>query len=259
MFHDTLKMVTEYLENDTEVQSQYIKDLGDESVYRSQLAQMYEALAANAMTSLLRARHEYAGAAPADAQQKAARDERETELKKLHQQYMVKTQNEKRFDEYIYIIKGFWSLFVDGDLSGADRQFQIVHSKAVRADATREQKTYICSASIGLGICLYAEGKYQQALEHFAKAIQANPACPPSVRVAVASCCFKLGQFGKARLAANVAVEMDPTQADAFCMLALIEQADAVKDRTKRREHLLAANDYWAVRAGSLGHVSYIV
>jgi len=246
LFSSTLKLIIEAIDDEEVVRSKLELESGPEG-YKNQLAQVYEALAANAMSSLVRMRHEYAGVLPADAEEKAVRDGREVELKQLHQLYMKKTQDTRRFDEYHSIIKGFWSLFIEGDAIGAEAQFKIVHSKAVRADATKEQKSYLYAASVGLGICLYAEGKWQLALEHFSKAIQANPGCPASVRVAVASCCFKLGQYGKARLAANVAVEIDPTQADAFCMLALIEQADAVKDRTKRREHRLAANDYWMI------------
>ena len=230
------------VENDEYVIKTY-KGRGD---FEEGMAQIFETLAANAMTNLIRNKHEYASVPTADISEKAARDARNTELKKIHQQYMTKANEQLRFHEYHILIKGFWHLFIDGDATQADRQFNIVYSKATRADA-KGLKKYFSPASIGLGMCSYYNSKYQTALEHFAKAIQANPSCHPSIRVAVASCCFKLGQYDKARAATNIAIDMDPTSADAFCMLALIEQAAAVKDRNNSKSHRLAANEYWRI------------
>jgi len=63
--------------------------------------------------------------------------------------------------------------------------------------------------------------------------------------MAIAFCCFKLGSYEKARLAAKKAVSIDPSNVDGLVMIALLEQVDAVKDKdkTSRAHHRAIAAD----------------
>jgi Flp pilus assembly protein TadD len=56
-----------------------------------------------------------------------------------------------------------------------------------------------------------ANGNYQQALTHLVKGVQHHPQANigPSMRLAIAVCCFKLGQYDRARAALEKSISMD--------------------------------------------------
>ncbi len=53
------------------------------------------------------------------------------------------------------------------------------------------------------------KSKYPAAVELMTKAINANPGCSASVKVAAAVCCFYANKLDKARLFAEKAVQTD--------------------------------------------------
>lgn len=65
----------------------------------------------------------------------------------------------------------------------------------------------------------YARQRYQIALDHFSKAILANPACGGTVRMAVVCCCFKLEQYDRAKLAVDKALSMEVQMCSCFLCL----------------------------------------
>ena len=69
--------------------------------------------------------------------------------------------------------------------------------------------THSLSLSKYQAVVAFSRNKYQVALEHFVKAIQEHPACGAEVRVAIASCCFKLEQYDRARAAIETAISLD--------------------------------------------------
>lgn len=55
----------------------------------------------------------------------------------------------------------------------------------------------------------YCKEKYGVAMEHFSKALQRHPKSLSSIRVVIASCCFKLNQFDRARAILEKALAFD--------------------------------------------------
>jgi Flp pilus assembly protein TadD len=68
----------------------------------------------------------------------------------------------------------------------------------------------------------YSQGNYQLALDHLTKAVMNNPKCSPTVRIAIACCCFKLQQFDRARYAVHRATAMDVSLLYELMVFALI-------------------------------------
>ena len=70
------------------------------------------------------------------------------------------------------------------------------------------------------GLVAYSSQKYQSALDHFIKALQANPVTAgASVRLAIAVCCFKLEQFDRARVAVEKCIALDVSERRGLFML----------------------------------------
>lgn len=55
----------------------------------------------------------------------------------------------------------------------------------------------------------FAQDKVQTALDYFIQALQSFPSCGASVRMAIATCCFKLKQYDRGKAALDRAFEMD--------------------------------------------------
>ena len=152
-------------------------------------------------------------------------------------------KSKKKASEYAQIVRGFYSILQE-DYRAAENYFNL----ATRGQQSKEKKgTTMFAAYIGNGIISYSKNKWQPALESFARAIQENPACGPSLRIAVASCLFSLGEYDKAAYAVKAAFEMDNASVPCLCMMALLEQVYASQDRSRRFEHRVNANDYWVM------------
>lgn len=63
--------------------------------------------------------------------------------------------------------------------------------------------------SLSQGIVAYSKEKYAIAMEHFSKALQKHPKSLSSIRVVIASCCFKLKQFDRSRAILEKALASD--------------------------------------------------
>jgi tetratricopeptide (TPR) repeat protein len=72
------------------------------------------------------------------------------------------------------------------------------------------------------GIVAYSREKYSLALEQFSKALQKHPKSPASIRVAIASCCFKLKHFDRARAILEKALASDVSFFDYIYMFMYI-------------------------------------
>jgi tetratricopeptide (TPR) repeat protein len=55
----------------------------------------------------------------------------------------------------------------------------------------------------------FGRQKYSTALENFCKAVQCHPSCGAGIRVAIANCCFRLGQYERAKFALDKALSLD--------------------------------------------------
>ena len=201
------------------------------------MAEVHEALASDMMSQLLREQHSAGGAS----------EERVLQLKRSHNAYMAKANEHEKYHGYHFLIKAFYHLRVDGNVTQAENQFRIMEK---RAENSAKEARYLSGALIGLGITAYAAGKYQLALKSFGDGLAKNPDCHAGVRVAIASCLFKLGEYKKSREAVMNALKLDASSADAYAMLALVEQADGARgDKAVRAQHLLQAYEYWRVVA----------
>jgi tetratricopeptide (TPR) repeat protein len=136
------------------------------------------------------------------------------------------------------------------EFKNAENAFKSVYDIATKR---QKRKKFLFGALVGMGIVAYTREKFSSAMDHFSKALQTHPKCSAaaSVRVAIASCCFKLKQFDRARAILEKALVADPANADALVQMALLEQVAAQKerDRTKRLEHRAHAHDYCSLAA----------
>ena len=160
--------------------------------------------------------------------------------------------------EYSSLIKGFKDL-LNGDLASAEANFRTVQN-AARGAKKQANNSFSFAAFIGNGIVCYAKMKWQSSLESFGKALQENPGCGASVRVAIAACLFKMELYEKAQAAVDAAFSIDPRNVHCLVLMALLEQVLALKNRSRRFEHRARANDYWAiVRAMDSNNASALV
>ena len=136
------------------------------------------------------------------------------------------------------------------EFKNAENAFKSVYDIATKR---QKRKKFLFGALVGMGIVAYTREKFTTAMDHFSKALQTHPKCAAaaSVRVAIASCCFKLKQFDRARAILEKALVVDPANADALVQMALLEQVAAQKerDRAKRIEHRAHAHDYCSLAA----------
>lgn len=146
----------------------------------------------------------------------------------------------QRINEYNWILKGFFEIR-QGNVKRAEEHFKIVYD---RTNKLPSSKKYAFAALVGLGIIFYSKGNYQTAFEQFSKAMQSHPACSSTIRVAIASCLYKLEQYDRANHALTYAIAEDPAQPQALVMLSLLEQVYAQKDKIKRIEHRNNAYEY---------------
>jgi tetratricopeptide (TPR) repeat protein len=80
----------------------------------------------------------------------------------------------------------------------------------------------------------FSQNNYQSALDYFSRAVTTHPYCDPSIRTAIACCCFKLQQYDRARLALHRANTLDPSDVNQLVLQSLLELVEAKKDRTNR-------------------------
>ena len=152
-----------------------------------------------------------------------------------------KSEEVNRMNEYTWMIRGFYELSY-GDLEHADYYLRNVYD---RASKQKPRRTFLYGSTLGLGAVAYAKKKYSTALDFFVKAIQCNPLkCGNNVRIALATCCFKLEQYDRARLAVDRVLSLDPCNVDALLILSLLQRIDAGKvEMKKKQEYYRVARD----------------
>ena len=145
-------------------------------------------------------------------------------------------------NEYTWMIRGFYELSY-GDLAYAEHYLSSVYNRASKQSIS--QRVYYYGSTLGMGAVAYAKKKYSVALDFFVKAIQCNPLkCGNNVRVALATCCFKLGQYDRARSAVDRVLSLDPCNIDALLILSLLQRIDSGKvDAVKSKEFYRVARD----------------
>ena len=238
-FVTMLNQIVEAVTGDAGVKKSYV----DKGEYKEGMTAIFESLAAHALQNLMRCKEN-----PLSA---GSKEEEEHSQKAVY--FLKEWQNTFDFEdaksqnplsmEYKWLLEGYYYL-ATGDLKKSEDSFRNVEKSATR---TKGKEPFLFGAVIGVGTLAYMDGKYQNALEYFTKAIQNHHGCDASVRVAVAACCFKLQQYEKSRKATEYAISMDQKNVDAWCMLALLEMAAAVHEPNHRKEHNLLAHEYWLV------------
>lgn len=83
-----------------------------------------------------------------------------------------------------------------------------MYDRAVKEQKNPKRK-FSFGYYVGMGIVNYTRQKYELAVDFFAKAITHNVNCDSSVRVAFASCCFKLGQYDRAKASLKKTLSLD--------------------------------------------------
>lgn len=145
-----------------------------------------------------------------------------------------KAEGVNRMNEYTWMIRGFYELSY-GDLGHAEYYLRNVYDRACKQK--QQKPTFFYGSTLGLGAVAYAGKKYTVALDYFVKAIQCNPLkCGNNVRIALATCCFKLEQYDRARLAVDRVLSIDPCNVDALLILSLLQRIDSGKVGAKRRQ-----------------------
>jgi len=219
-----------------------ITDKHVEMIYRARddfsegMAQIYDCLAANQLAQYSRIKDR-----PHEEIEEKIYSEKIVEFLRRAEDHVK--LGEYNFNEYTWLIKGFYELR-QGDKKRAEHQFSLLLDKAAK---NKKKGKFLFGAYIGCGVIAYAKKKYPAALEYFHKAIVENPGCGASVRVAVASCLFKMGKYESSRSAVEYALELDSTNTDALVLLALLEQVAATKDKAKRLEHRANSSDYCVI------------
>ena len=140
---------------------------------------------------------------------------------------------------YSELLKGFY------ELRARDPKKAGLHFKNIRENPSKDvREKYAFVALLGQGAVSFGMRQPKAALECFTKAIELNPACSASVRIALAVCCFELQQFERSRLAVKRALCLEPNNVDGLILLALLERVDAHKFRTRKAELYLNAYEY---------------
>ncbi|KAJ1439799.1 hypothetical protein B484DRAFT_427567, partial [Ochromonadaceae sp. CCMP2298] len=213
----------------------FYKDVEAEG-YMEGVIDIYVALAAKELSHIGRCKQ-----VPLAAQSQESSAEHTRKFK----EYVKLVDDRQRINEYSWLVQGFYEI-VQGDLRRAEDQFKYVHDRAAKSQGqSTTKKKYLYAALAGMGIVAFANQRYEQALAHLVKAVQANPlASGASVRLAIACCCFKLEQYDRAKLALEKCARIDPANVKVLVLLALVEQVAAKKDRTNRLQFRRNAHEY---------------
>ena len=224
--------------NDSAVKSIY----SQRADYVSGITKIYNTLASSALANLL-------------ATKSSAIDGSEVHSKNISacnrklSEYLKKSQENSpsgKLDDFGTLLRGMQMILNEDNRKKAEKYFEEIEKSNRRGDKNKGDENYklLYGAFIGLGISNYSKLKYQLAADNFINAIKSHPSCGASVRVAIAACFYKLEYYEKASVAVEYAFSIDPTNVDALCLMALLEQVHALKDKPSREEHRSNANDY---------------
>lgn len=105
--------------------------------------------------------------------------------------------------------------------------------------------TFIRNAAWGL--YNFHKGNYSKSLDNLLKAVSAKPDSGAGMRVAIATCCFRLEKYSRAGAALESAVGIEPSNINALVGMGLFKRQEAGRDKSKRIEHRLEALDFFSV------------
>ncbi|RKP07808.1 hypothetical protein THASP1DRAFT_30386 [Thamnocephalis sphaerospora] len=118
-------------------------------------------------------------------------------------------------DQTTLVIRGQW-LLARRQLDEADRQFQQVLARSPSS----------IPALYGKARILYSRNQYVQALDCYQRVLRLRPDARPDPRVGVGLCFERLGMRAQARTAFERAVEVNPGNAGALVLLAIMDLND---------------------------------
>lgn len=125
-------------------------------------------------------------------------------------------------EEITWVCKGFLFLFKN-EPGRAGKQFQELLA----------QNPNNIPALLGSATVLFQDQKYTEACNLYKKVIKLNPDCPPSVRVGLANCFFKLNQPELCKIALERVLELetdDEVKANALVGLAVVAKNEGRYD-----------------------------
>jgi tetratricopeptide (TPR) repeat protein len=220
-FNDVLNEIVSAMDPEIE---EYYRDRGE---FEEGIVEIFDALSASSL---------YQSYLLVDDTKSMAEATGKQQLEVLKEQIVTnvkKSETVNRHNEYNWLIRGFFELSY-GDLEYADHYLRNVYDRMIK-QAT-ENRPFLYGSTVGLGAVAYARKKYSTALDYFVKAMQCNPIkCGNNVRVALATCCFKLEQYDRCRLAVDRVLSIDPCNVDALIILSLLQRIDSGKVEAKKR------------------------
>ena len=219
------QLLEEISEADATVLSRY-KEQGN---YEAGMLRIWHALAASALLKM-------------DAPNSSPEESRRLRVK--FNQCLDRAAGLDEVHPYSSLLNGFF------ELKARDPKKAGILFKNVRESPLREvRERFGFVAILGQAAVSLALRQTKVALEYFAKAIELNPACSATVRIALAVCCFDLQQFERSRLAVKRALSLEPSNVDGLLLLALLERVDAHKYKTRKAEFYRNAYEYCMLAA----------
>ena len=206
-----------YSLGEVDVQNTYKDNESSDSLYKDTLIEIYNALAAHYLNLYRLANSEQS----------------RTEALDKTVKYIKQADEHNALCEYTLLIKSF-SEILKGEAGRAEPLL-----KTALAKAPELQFGIFC----GLGAVSYNLKRYPIALEHFIKAVTTLPTCGAGPRVAIASCCFVLEQYDRARSATKAALSIEPDNVDALLLFALLDRVEALKDKHNRTQLSISCAD----------------
>ena len=163
------------------------------------------------------------------------RKEKNRENRKKHfaKATSLYTQADKiiMYDQNHLVGRAHFCLLEGDKTDQADAQFNFVLAKSDKHIA----------ANMGKACILFNKKDYKGALNHFKKALKGNSNCPPSVRLGMGLCFYRLGNNEKAQLAFERTLELDPSSTGALIGLAILHLNSGDKEKLHRGVKLLSS------------------
>ncbi|XP_028412693.1 RNA polymerase-associated protein CTR9 homolog [Dendronephthya gigantea] len=134
------------------------------------------------------------------------------------------------YDQNHLLGRAYFCLLEGDKIDQADAQFNFVLA----------QSGNNIPALLGKACISFNKKDYKGALAYYKKALRTNPNCPASVRLGMGHCFAKLGKDGKAKLAFERALQLDPYCTGAMVGLAIMELSSKKPDAIKTGVQLLS-------------------
>eukprot|EP01035_Chromulina_nebulosa_P019023 gene19023-24843_t len=210
-----------------DVDKHYKKERDD---FNEKMADIFNSLAARGLSTLLILK---------SSSSQVNESEVETLPRKIVE-YLRRAEEYVRVNEFTWLLRGFYEIS-QGELKRAEDTLNAI---CLRANKDISKRKYSFGAFLGLAVVHFNKQNYNSCLDFLNKSISSNSFCESSCYVALSSCYQMLRQYDKAKLAIDKALDLEPTNVNALATAATLEQALAKTEKSKKKEHLLMANDY---------------